>query len=389
MQHYNFALIFVGFQRCCIFLTIVKELSKTHKVAIFPQELDEKTSSRIENTNKSFLELCESYGADIIYSQKITADIEILPQTHYTQNAINFINKNIVSQKTFWLSGIAMGNAQYEYLHEKKIDKILVVDRQFYDFRVQQFEKEKKPKFEDDKIIEIGVPYKKYPIFPSLEIDYLIANPTPFSFCNSHDRLAYLENVLLILGKIDDRKVIALKPHNADERTDYIVNSKIYSLISFRLLVGAHSYIDECARFFSSLFSNWKISDLFLQVSIAIKYHLIMRRAKSLEEFTNWHNFNLELFLPSVKEGLITGRSNSIWHGLFLKKPTYNCIDEDKPYFSDTKMHKFSMEYLSVHGNYKNIQFNNRLYGKITNQTRDIDIVEILKNELKTISINL
>ena len=389
MQHYNFALIFIGFQRCCIFLTIVKELSKSHKVAIFPQKIDEKTSSRIENTNKSFLELCESYGADIIYSQKITADIEILPQTHYTQKAINYIDKNIVSQKTFWLSGVAMGNAQYEYLHEKKIDKILVVDRQFYDFRVKQFEKEKSFKFKDNQIIEIGVPYKKYPIFPPLEIDYLIANPTPFSFCNLQDRLTYLENILLILGQIDRRKVIVLKPHNADERADYIVNGKIYSLLSLNFLVRMHSYIDKYARFFSSFFSNWEISDLFIQISIAIKYHSIMKRAKGLEELTKWHNLNLELFLPSVKEGLITGRSNSIWHGLFLKKPTYNCIDEDKPYFSDTKMHKFSMEYLNVHGNYKNMQFNNLLYEKITDQNRDIDVVEILKNELKTISINL
>ena len=155
MQHYNLALIFVGFQRCCVYSAIIKELSKFYKIAIFPQELDKKTSLRIEKTNKSFLELCKSLGADIIYNQKITADIEILPQTHYSQMAISKINESVSSKKTFWLSGLAMGNAQHEFLFGKKIDKILVIDRQFYDFRVHNFEKEKNPKFQSDQILEI------------------------------------------------------------------------------------------------------------------------------------------------------------------------------------------------------------------------------------------
>ena len=96
MQHYNFALIFVGFQRCCVYLSILKELSANYSVAILPQEIDKKTSSRIKNTNSSFLELCGNLGADVIYSQKISADIEILPQTHYSQELINHINNQLM-----------------------------------------------------------------------------------------------------------------------------------------------------------------------------------------------------------------------------------------------------------------------------------------------------
>ena len=70
MQHYNFALIFVGFQRCCVYLTILKALSENYSVAILPQEIDKKTSSRIKNTNSSFLELCEKLGAEVVNSQK-------------------------------------------------------------------------------------------------------------------------------------------------------------------------------------------------------------------------------------------------------------------------------------------------------------------------------
>jgi hypothetical protein len=388
MQHYNFALIFVGFQRCCLYLTIIKEFSKSYNVAILPQEIDKKTSSRINNTNNSFLELCKDLGADIIYDQKITADIEILPQTHYSQMAINKINDNIASQKTFWLSGVAMGNAQYEYLFGKKIDKILVIDRQFYEFRVTKFENEKKPKFKNNEILEIGIPYKNNPIFPTPEIDYLIANPTPFSFCNFRDRLVYLENVLSILEKIDENDLVVIKPHNADERADYIVNNKIYIFLALNFIIPFHLIIDRFCRIFISISYLGRISDIFIQISIAIKYYQVMKRAKNLKELTKWHNLNLELFLPNVKKGLITGRSNSIWHGLFLKKPTYNCIDANKPYYSDSKMHKYSMKYFNVHGNYNNLHFDEGLFKRIKEQTRSIDAVGVLKEELETLLKN-
>ena len=386
MQHYNFALVFVGFQRCCVFLSIIKELSKLYSIAIFPQEIDKKTSSRINNTNKSFLKLCEQFGAVIIYSEKITADIEILPQTHYSRDIINNINQNIISKETFWLSGLAMGNGQYEYLYGKKIDSILVVDRQFYDYRICEYEENKVCKFDDDEILEIGVPYKKYPIFPKFEVDYIIANPTPFSFCTIKDRLFYLENVSLLLEKLDDDDIVALKPHNADERADYIVDKTLYSIISLYLSASLHPFVDKLSRLISSSLPQGKFTDFFIKISIAILYSKIMSRALSLKDITEWHNLNLELFLPNVKKGLITGRSNSIWHGLYLKKPTYNCIDKDIPYYSETKMHKYSMKYLNVHGNYKNLKFDNDLYGKITDQTRNVDMISILKSKLQSLT---
>ena len=385
MQHYNFALIFVGFQRCCLYSSIVKELSSEYKIAIIPQDIDKKTSSRISSTNSSFLELCKSFGADIIYNQKISADIEILPQTHYSADTINKINKNISSKKTFWLSGLAMGNAQYEFLHGKRIDKILTIDRKFYDFRVENYEKEGGSKFQNDQILEIGIPYKKYPLFPTLGIDYLIANPTPFSFCNYRDRLDYLENVNSLLEKIDKNDLVVLKPHNADERSDYIVNSRVYILLSLIFVIPFHSLIDKFSRFLYLNISNKKISDFFIQISIGIKYYLLMKNSMHLSKLTKWHNLNLELFLPNVKKGLITGRSNSIWHGLFLEKPTYNCVDRNKPYFSETKMHKFSMEYLNVHGNYKTIKFNKNLFKKVNDNTRELDLIAILRAQLKSL----
>jgi hypothetical protein len=363
-------------------LSIVKELSSQYRIAICPQCVDEKTHVRTKNTIDEFLKLCESFGADIIYDEKITAKIEILPQTNYAKVTIDNINNNIASEKTFWLSGLAMGNAQYEYLHGKKIDKILVVDRNFYNYRVNEYEGAAGTKFCEEDIAEIGVPYKRYPIFPDYGIDYLWANPTPFSFCCVKDKLEYLENVFSLIKLVDADDVIVLKPHNADERFDYIVNERIYSVLKTRIFSPFYSFIDRISRKIATKIKSAKIADFILNISIAIMYVKLMRRVVRFRDIIELHNLNLELFLPNVKKGLITGRSNSIWHGLFNKIPVYNCIDEKKKYYSDTKMHKYSMKYLNVHGNYDELEFDSDLYDLIDTKTRSSDLILYIKEQL-------
>ncbi len=211
-KYYDLALVFVSFQRCCVYASLLKELSGKYRIALCPQELDAKAYSRTKNTINDFLRLCESLGAEVVF-EPIEADVEILPQSNYTKENINKINSMIKSKRTYWLSGLAMGNSYYDFLHGKRVDKILVVDRRFYDYRVKNFESKDDKKFNEDQIIEIGVPYKKYPIIPSLGIDYMWANPTPFSFCGMQDRLDYLENVKSLIDLTEEDDVIALKPH--------------------------------------------------------------------------------------------------------------------------------------------------------------------------------
>ncbi len=148
------------------------------------------------------------------------------------------------------------------------------------------------------------------------------------------------------------------------------------------ILSFTYPVLDKIARKISSWLGKGKIADFFISISIAIIYIKIMQRVRKLSELTEYHNLNLELFLPNVKKGMITGRSNSIWHGLFLKKPTYNCIDEDKGYYSDTKMHKYTMKYFDVHGNYHKLKFDQTKFDIIDDRTRELDFIEIIEKEL-------
>ncbi|MCF8176964.1 MAG: hypothetical protein K9J74_00500 [Sulfuritalea sp.] len=380
---YDLVLIFTAFQRNCIYATIIKELAGKYRIAVFPVDRDEQTVSRIGNTNRQFLELCASLGADVLDDQKVTARIEILAQSNYRKEDIELINSRIQAERTFWMSGVAMGNASYSNLFGNRIDMILVPDRRLYDHRIAAYGNDG-IEFPDSMIQEVGIPYKKYPLFESeIGVDYILANPTPFSFVTAQDRLDYLENVCRLAEKIAHRgEVIAFKPHNADERADYIVDGRMLAAISAAPLRPLQGMIDAVARLAARVLPAGKAKDLFVGLSIAIVYRKIMAIVVRLSELTPYHNLNLEVFLPGVRKGLITGRSNSIWHALFLKKPVWNCIDRDKPYFSDTKMHRYAMTYLNVHGNHGDEGFDGSQFAIIEETTREADLIEYLDETL-------
>lgn len=386
---YDLVLIFTAFQRNCLYASIIKELGHNYRIAVFPVDRDTKTLSRIGNTNRQFLELCVSMGAEILGDQKVTAGIEILAQSNYRKEDISLINSRIRAERTFWMSGVAMGNAHYGDLYGKKIDKVLVPDRKLYEHRIAAYGDDG-IKFPQAMIQEIGIPYKMYPLFEnSVDIDYILANPTPFSFITARDRLDYLENVYLLTKKITDRgEVIAFKPHNADERADYIVNRRILAILGAFPFRPVNWLVDSAARLMARIIDVGKARDLCVELSIAVVYRKVMRLIVRLSELTPYHNLNLEVFLPGVRKGLITGRSNSIWHALFLKKTVWNCIDEDKPYFSDTKMHRYAMTYLNVHGNYRDFDFNERCFDVIAESTRSADLIRFLDEELSKKPIN-
>lgn len=386
---YDLVLIFTAFQRNCIYASIIKELAGKYRIGVFPVDRDERTESRIGNTNRQFLELCVSLGADVLNDQEATARIEILAQSNYRKEDIELIDSRIRAERTFWMSGVAMGNASYANLFGKRIDKILVPDRRLYDHRIAAYGNDG-VEFPESMIQEVGMPYEKYPLFEkAVDVDYILANPTPFSFVTAQDRLDYLENVYGLARKIASRgELIAFKPHNADERADYIVNRKILAILGSAPLRPMNRFVDSAARLMARVLGNGKAKDFCIELSIAVVYRKLMDLVVRLSELTPYHNLNLEVFLPRVRKGLLTGRSNSIWHALFLKKPVWNCIDEDKPYFSDTKMHRYAMTYLSVHGNHRAPDFDDRCYEVIAESTRSADLIRFLDSELSTTSMN-
>jgi hypothetical protein len=149
-----------------------------------------------------------------------------LGQQAFKSSDISDLKLRIKSKKIAWLTGVAMGNAFFKYLYGLKIDYILVPDKNFYHYRIKKFSDDEVV-FPEEKILEIGMTkvdlfkddlkYKYY--------NYLIAHPSPFSFSNDREIFDYyLKLHILVLKLNKNKKKIIIKNHNADERSNYMVN---------------------------------------------------------------------------------------------------------------------------------------------------------------------
>lgn len=376
---FDLILVLTTFRRSSAFLPIISYLCRKNKhVGLYVLDIKENTKNKTSSTNQVFIEFCSKLGAEIIFNETVSTKIAILPQSDFDKWQIESIKKNIQSQKFFWLVGLTMGNFCYENLRDIEIDKVLVIDTDLYHYRLKKRPEEKEAGFSNDQIIEIGLPYDKYQVMDDLEIDYLWANPTPLSLPEAKDRLNYLKYVKKLVDQIPENEIIALKPHNADERHDYVVNSKILKIYGWLPFTTTKKTAYLMAKGIEKMVPKGKICTIMQMIQMAYIYLLLMQRVTPLSSITSFHNFSLELFMPNVKKGLITGRSNSIWHGLFLKKPVYNCVDGTTIDVNKSKMNYHSMEFFEVPFCNGELKFEPRYFDVIRDEVREKNLIQIL-----------
>ena len=390
---FDLVLVFTTFRKCGHYLPLVRELSPNYRIGLYICPLDRNNLEKTDTQNKLFVDLIYSFGVINITHETSHCKIMLVPQWHYYSEDIDRIYKNIQSTYHYWVVGLANGNSSYENLNNNKIDKVLVVDENFYNYRLSKRPQEQAIKFPEGAIVEVGTPYLKYPVFDSIEIDYIIANPTPFSFPMLEDKIEYLNNVLGLLRQIPIDKTIAYKPHNA-YGSDSLVHPKIYRFMNSFSIDSSKKLIYGFFRILHSLSNIKLINKICIQFEIINKQSKIMHRVQPLKEITKYHDFNLEMFLPHVKEGVITGRSNSIWHALHAKLTVYNCIPNSTKEVTQTlkrlapnqlfgeKMHHHNMVYFNIACCESKMDFDMKKTNIVEDRTRKSNLVDFIQKDL-------
>jgi len=383
-ENFDIVLIYSAFQRNCIYSQLIKYLSKNLKIGIFVIENNNKrfNQKEISKTNIDMIDFLKSLGA-IEINSKINTKLIIISQSNFSKESIQKINNSIISKKIFLLSGLAMGTSFHNHLKGLKIDKILVPDINLFYYRINNYEKKRAIIYSKKNIIEIGINYNKYPVIDlDRKIDYIIAAPSPFSFHNRFDILDFLKNVNNFLDtNTKSNDVIAYKQHNAELDNDYLIKNYYLKLLFFCKFIFINKFINNlCISLYKLNYR--KLNNFIVELLIAFEYKHLMEKTISFSSLTKYANFNIDIFLPFVEKGLITGRSNTIWHALNNNLPVWNCVDKKKKYFSNKKMHKKTMEYLNINGNYKEFLFDLSKFNIIKESTRKADIIEIIKKEI-------
>lgn len=391
---YDLILVVTSFRRSCHYLSIVKELSSRFSIGLYVCPLEEPDVRKYEVQNTLFIDLLLSLGATEVVEDNVRCNVLILPQWHYTTDAINGIYQDIKSRETYWDIALAMGNFNYENLNKHKIDKILIVDPDFYNFRLSKRPEEKNLDIPIDSKIVVGTPYMKYPVFDEIYIDYLIASPTPFSFPKLEDKVKFLENVAMLISSIPEGDKIVYKPHNAIG-TDSLINPKVYRLSNFFRSRFVSKLILSTVMFGASFINIRVFRRLALECKIVDKYNEMMGRVVPLSDVTKYHDLNLEVFFPHVRRGVITGRSNTIWHALHAKLPVYNCVSDKTEEItgalkrlsptqkSSDKMHRHNMRYFDVASCAGQLRFDVRKFERVDDRTRASNVIDFLDEELQ------
>lgn len=351
ISNYDFVFLF-NKTRHLNYIFNLNEIYKKRKVGyIFLNDRE-----RIKTTLKKLFTLMsfdEIKNFNNINTKKLIINVGI-----YSNKDIEKI-KLINAHKKFIYFGLTNpSNLFFKFKKEGlNIDKCIFINKHIFYFRKKLFNEKK---IERSKLLFGKIEHKKNKFIENkVNCDYIIAFPTQFSFADQKSKIFFLKNINKLIDSIDPKKKIIIKYHNSQNNIYDLFESKIYipiyyffSFIKFSLLFHL---IEKKLKvnFFE------KIKNIFIIIDYFMK---IKKKTQNLNRLTNYHFLSLEIFLPYVTTGLITGQSNSIWHGLNSHLKVYNCAldNYDKKNFInyEKKIHKYFIKFLGIKCCNGNIKYN-------------------------------
>jgi hypothetical protein len=231
---YDLILVVSFFRRLSSYLSILKYLANEYRIGLLPVPIDERLRQKNKKAQDEFMKYCHDLGGKSIVDYPANAKVCVVPQELYMEEAYAYIRKHLRCTRRLGLLSFAWAGLHDRFINELDIKKVFVIDKAFLDFLLQH--RGDPEVYKRLELVEIGLPFAKYPIFPKFECDYILAMPTPFSFPHEKDKWNFLQTVLALFKNISPDDEIVHKPHNAQEH-DYFSTRKYRMLArSFKAL---------------------------------------------------------------------------------------------------------------------------------------------------------
>lgn len=325
MMSYDLVFVVGYFRSATPFLSAICEFGKDKKVGVIFAELSDSMAGKTGNTHNLFVELCERFGADIIgVDQRIKAQLLIIQQYPYADSFVSLIKDRVVSNHTVGALTLASAGLDVhdKFIRQLDIKTVYALDSGLVRFLVGKRAAESQ--YQKLEIREVGLPFKKYAVFPEFSCDWLLLAPTLLSFKNEAGKKQFLSTVLKVLCQIPDGDSVFYKEHNGNEK-DYFAPRFYYQIAWFMSrFPRSELFLEGVGRISPKIISR-KLDRLIA----SLLYIRIFRRAKSLHRVTKYAGISVEAFLPGVKKGVIGGLSNVMWGTQYFDLPFYNCVDPE------------------------------------------------------------
>ena len=323
MKTFDLVLVLGYFRSVNAFLSIIRWLSPRFRIAVLSVSVNPAYLAKTTAAQAEFIRLCRQFGAEIVEEgEPIETSLAIVQQYHYPDETAERFMRSVRAKRRVGMMLLAMAGLDHHdaFLTQFGIEKVYVPSRRLMAFLVAQRNAE--ARYSEVEIVEVGLPFGRYPVFPEFRTDWLIAVPTLFSFHTERGKQHFLQTVLRLLDQIPQGDTVVYKPHNG-HRLDYFAPPRHHAVARWVYAIpGARSVLSKLsARLTGSVSAHvGKIVTCCLYIDL-------MKRAVPLMDVSPHSEMALEAFLPGVRKGVIGGLSNTTWGTLYFGLPFYNCVD--------------------------------------------------------------
>jgi hypothetical protein len=311
------------FRTASSFLSIVRALSSELRIAVMPTAASSSLRAKTGEAEALFLRLCEHFGARIVSGDaSIHAELMVVQQFPYPPEVVDSINRSVVAKRRVGLMTLTTAGLEPhdQFLAQFGIRKAYVPSRRFMDFLIGR--RQAAHRYAGVEVVEVGLPFSSYPVFPEFKADWLIAVPTLFSFSTEEDKQQFLRTILALLSRIDPNDTVAYKPHNGNV-LDYFAPRVHYAFASVvRVIPGVENMLMGLSG--AGLRS---IRHHAARIITSMLHQRVLERATPMLALTPYGDMSLEAFLPGVRKGIIGGLSNTIWGTIYFGLPFFNCVN--------------------------------------------------------------
>lgn len=360
------------------YLNIIKYLSKDFKIGVFVPWVPK--GEKFRELEDLFLSLCLRLGADILNRGSYSCRLALIFPFGYDDEVLEKIKKMVCCDRMVGILqfGRGLGVTEGRILDYFGITTLLVQDISFFLEASRRQDRDIKV-IEKYKLIEVGLPFGRYPIFEEdWDIDFIVAMPTGLSLPSTKHKIIFLSNILNILRSLPANKRVFLKLHNAKKDTEFQFYTRSNSWLR-QMFKHIPLFLAEWINWLLGFTSRWAQLDSFDIIKCACMYYELLGRALPLSALTPYHILGLEFFLPYVKSGIITGRSSILYSCLYERVPVYNCDDEEvmslKPKAVD-----ICPDYTGIRPCHGDLYFDPRYFENISDAARRGDLTSEVKN---------
>ena len=369
-----------GFSRVhAHYLNVAKALCGRFRVGIYMSSVRQRSGevhriAKLAETERMFIDTLVEAGAELVGGPCETR-LLVFPNNGLSGEYVREVAAAVHHRRAVGFECFGYGPQLLDVLRDVGVRRFFVFDREIFGHKLDTPEKRELAASVD--VVEMGSPCLRHPAFDLPPVDYVVALPTQLLLGGWPNRRRFLRNMERLLGQIPSTDSVVLKFHNVRDGGNRYFRERMGSMKGLMFAVSGAAW--AVAGFLDVLPGASRLAAKFGSRASDLLFTRLARQMTPLAELTPRHNLNLELFLPHVRKGVITGISTCVWHALHAGLAVYNC--DDQPFG----------EHLSNSSTYRSfyvppcagrLEFDPALRNRVSASALDADFPALLLREL-------